>query len=185
LQAHRCMQVGDKFCTVEAFQKKAIANAGSGGRFYGLGNMHVRRVIRGGGMLLVCGGGIMHAWWSGWSKAHTTSIDRNRGRQAWSKGRKTTCHVHCRKTGCKNAFEAKRKRTSQGFTWEVISAPHCTCPPLSTAEKRSRNVKHSLLPDDVIRAVENTVTSKSRASKVSDKRVVLPRLGRWQKRWKP
>ena len=115
----------------------------------------------------MCGGGRnMHAWWSGWSKAHTTSIDRNRGRQLRSKKRKTNCHMHCRKTGCDNAFEAKRKRTPQGLIWVVVSAPHCTCPPLSTAEKRSRNVKHSLLPDNVIRAVENTVTSKSRASKV-------------------
>ena len=45
------MQEGDKFCTVEAFQKKAIADAGSGGRVCGLGNMHVRCMNRGGGML--------------------------------------------------------------------------------------------------------------------------------------
>ena len=92
--------------------------------------------------------------------------ERNRGRQLRSKKRKTSCHMYCRNSNCTNAFIARKKRGLEGIRWVVKCAPRCTCPPLSEAEKRRRNVKTSLLSDQVKEAIKNTVASNKHTSKV-------------------
>ena len=92
-------------------------------------------------------------------------LEMNRGRQVWSKRRPTKCHMHCRNSACKNAFVAKRMRNEKGEVWEVLCAPLCACPPLSDADKRTRNVKSSLLSDHVKETIRNAVPCNNRTSK--------------------
>ena len=91
--------------------------------------------------------------------------EMNRGRQVRSKKRPTNCHMYCRNRTCKNAFVAKKMRTEKGEIWEVLCAPLCACPPLSDADKRTRNVKSSLLSDHVKETIRNAVPCNNRTSK--------------------
>jgi len=92
--------------------------------------------------------------------------ERNRGRQVRSKKRPTNCHMYCRNSTCENAFVAKKSRTEKGEIWEVVCAPLCACGPLSDADKRTRNVKSSLLPNHVKETIHNIVPCNNRTSKV-------------------
>ena len=74
--------------------------------------------------------------------------------------------MSCRNSTCANAFVARKKRGVQGIRWVVECAPRCTCPPLSEAEKRTRNVKTALLSAKVMDAIKNTVASNKHTSKV-------------------